>query len=337
MMSFKLFSSMSTYHTHLTEITCILSYHFLSLVEELVLSSHREVKKDWERDWDKYVSSEMQLDIPCYILYRLDTKTAEGAFGWLLISWVPDIAQIRQKMIYASTKSTLKLEFGSSYIKEEYHTTQPEEMTFDGYKNYKIAMSAPTPLTQREEEMNELRRSEVKTEVGIDTRHQTLGGINCPIAQAAQQAISDFKRGAYNYLQFKVDLEKEEIHIAKAENIDIHKLSANIPEDHARFHLYLFKHSYDGDYHENQVFIYSMPGYSISVKERMLYSSTKAPFLDTLNTLGLDIVKKMEIDEPSEVSEENLIDELHPKKMLHKAKFAKPAPPKTRGPRRLIK
>lgn len=337
-MSFKLFSSMSTYHEHISLlITCILSFHFFSFLEELVLSSHREVKKDWEKDWDKYVSSEMQLDIPCYILYRLDTKTAEGAFAWLLISWVPDIAQIRQKMIYASTKSTLKLEFGSSYIKEEYHTTQPEEMTFDGYKNYKIAMSAPTPLTQREEEMNELRRSEVKTEVGIDTRHQTLGGINCPIAQAAQQAISDFKRGAYNYLQFRVDLEKEEIHIAKAENIDIHKLSANIPEDHARFHLYLFKHSYDGDYHENQVFIYSMPGYSISVKERMLYSSTKAPFLDTLNSLGLDIVKKMEIDEPSEVSEENLIDELHPKKMLHKAKFAKPAPPKTRGPRRLIK
>lgn len=328
---------MSTYHEHISLITCISSYNLFSFVEELVLSSHREVKKDWEKDWDKYVSSEMQLDIPCYILYRLDTKTAEGAFAWLLISWVPDIAQIRQKMIYASTKSTLKLEFGSSYIKEEYHTTQPEEMTFDGYKNYKIAMSAPTPLTQREEEMNELRRSEVKTEVGIDTRHQTLGGINCPIAQAAQQAISDFKRGAYNYLQFRVDLEKEEIHIAKAENIDIHKLSANIPEDHARFHLYLFKHSYDGDYHENQVFIYSMPGYSISVKERMLYSSTKAPFLDTLNSLGLDIVKKMEIDEPSEVSEENLIDELHPKKMLHKAKFAKPAPPKTRGPRRLIK
>lgn len=269
--------------------------HNLHLAEELVLTSHREVKKDWERDWDKYIPNEMELDVPCYLLYRLDTKTAEGAHAWLLVSWVPDIAQIRQKMIYASTKSTLKLEFGSSYIKEEYHTTQPDEMTLDGYKKYKIAMSAPTPLTQREEEMNELRRSEVKTEVGIDTRHQTLGGINCPIAQAGLQAISDFKRGAYNYLQFKVDLEKEEIHIAKAENIDIHKLKNNFLEDHARFHLYLFKHSYDGDYHENQVFIYSMPGYSISVKERMLYSSTKSPFLDTLNSLGLDIVKKVRL------------------------------------------
>lgn len=303
----------------------------------MVLSSHREVKKDWEKDWDKLIPNEIEEDMPCYLLYRLDTKTAEGAYAWLLISWVPDVAQIRHKMIYASTKSTLKLEFGSSYIKEEYHTTQLDEMSFDGYKKYKIAMSAPTPLTQREEEMNELRRTEVKTEVGIDSRHQTLGGINCPVSQAGLQAINDFKRGAYNYLQFTVDLDKEEIHITKAENIDIHALSSKVPDDHARFHLFLFKHSYDGDYHENQVFIYSMPGYSISVKERMLYSSTKAPFLDTLHKLGLDISKKMEVDDKSELSEENLIDELHPKKMLHKAKFAKPAPPKSRGPRRLIK
>ena len=30
------------------------------------------------------------------------------------------------------------------------------------------------------------------------------------------------------------------------------------------------------------VFIYSMPGYSIPIKERMLYSSCKAPLLSTL-------------------------------------------------------
>jgi twinfilin len=310
---------------------------FLLFLEELALVSHREVKKDWEKDWDKYVVNEIQLDVPCYLLFRLDSKTAEGAYAWMLISWVPDISQIRHKMIYASTKSTLKLEFGSSYIKEEYHATTPDEMELSGYKKYKIAMSAPTPLTQREEEMSELRKTERKTEVGIDTRHQTLGGINCPVSQAGLQAINDFKRGAYNYLQFEVQLDKEEIHITTAETIDIQKLSSKVPTDHARFHVFLFKHSYEGDYNESQVFIYSMPGYNCSVKERMLYSSSKAPFLDTLHSLGLDITKKMEIDDANELSEENLIDELHPKKMLHREKFAKPAPPKTRGPRRLIK
>lgn len=152
---------------------------------------------------------------------------------------------------------------------------------------------APAPLTSREEEMNDLRRAEVKTNVSVDSRHQTLGGINCPITEAAIQAIKDLLRGSYNYLQFRIDLEKEEVHIEKCDNIDVHKLSAQIPTDHARYHVYLFKHSHESDYLENFVFIYSMPGYNCSVKERMMYSSSKAPFLDTIHQLGLDIAKKV--------------------------------------------
>jgi len=41
----------------------------------------------------------------------------------MLISWSPDEAAVRQKMLYASTKATLKQEFGSGQIKEELHGT----------------------------------------------------------------------------------------------------------------------------------------------------------------------------------------------------------------------
>ena len=63
-------------------------------------------------------------------------------------------------------------------------------------------------------------------------------------------------------------------------------------------------------------------------------------FIDTIQNgkMGLDISKKLEVDDMEELNEENLIDELHPKKLLHKTQFAKPSPPsKNRGPRRLIK
>lgn len=38
-----------------------------------------------------------------------------------------------------------------------------------------------------------------------------------------------------------------------------------------------------------------MPGYSCSIKERMLYSSCKAPFLDLIQSLGVTIAKKVSI------------------------------------------
>lgn len=212
-------------------------------------------------------------------------------------------------------------------------------MSLEGYLKNKAFKNAPTPLTSREEEIILMRKSEVKSEVGINSRSQAMGaGVNCPLTENAMRAIQDFKRGVYNYLQFHIDLEKEEIDISKAANVQVSELPKQMPSDHARFHLYLFKHSYEGDYQESFIFVYSMPGYSCSVKERMMYSSCKAPFLDTITsgTMGLDIAKKLEIDDPEELKEENLIDELHPKKLLHKTQFAKPAPP-NRGPRRLIK
>jgi twinfilin-like protein len=56
------------------------------------------------------------------IIIRLDSKNSSG-YEWLFVSWSPDTAPIRQKMLYASTKATLKQEFGTSQIKEELHGT----------------------------------------------------------------------------------------------------------------------------------------------------------------------------------------------------------------------
>lgn len=36
-----------------------------------------------------------------------------------------------------------------------------------------------------------------------------------------------------------------------------------------------------------------MPGYNCSIKERMLYSSCKSPFTDTILSWGVNIVKKV--------------------------------------------
>lgn len=169
-----------------------------------------------------------------YFHYRLDTKTPLG-YAWLLLSWTPDSATIRQKMLYASTKATLKSEFGSAHIKDEMHATIKDETTLAGYLKHKTATSSPAPLTMREEEIQELRRTEVNTSISTDTRQQTLGGINCPMTESAARAIQDMIRGSYNYLQFKIELQEEQIHLVKASNVELSKLPSEVPSDHARY------------------------------------------------------------------------------------------------------
>lgn len=79
-----------------------------------------------------------------------------------------------------------------------------------------------------------------------------------------------------------------------------------------------------------------MPGYNCSIKERMLYSSCKNSVVEVLEGCGIEIAKKIEVDSGSELTETFLYEELHPKKILNKTKFARPAPP-NRGNRRITK
>lgn len=94
------------------------------VLEQLALSKSVEELKDniWDKNYDKLVIPLVEENQPCYILYRLDTKNEMG-YEWLFISWSPDTSPIREKMLYASTKATLKQEFGTAQIKEEVHGT----------------------------------------------------------------------------------------------------------------------------------------------------------------------------------------------------------------------
>lgn len=73
--------------------------------ESLSLATHKEGKKDWKNDWDKCILTEVEPEKPCFMLYKIELKVPEFIF----ISYIPDNANTRQKMIYSSTKAALKV------------------------------------------------------------------------------------------------------------------------------------------------------------------------------------------------------------------------------------
>ncbi|XP_029471058.1 twinfilin-1 isoform X1 [Rhinatrema bivittatum] len=306
--------------------------------EHLTVGSSRQPEESWDKDYDSFLLPLLEDKQPSYILYRLDSQNAQG-YEWIFIAWSPDHSHVRQKMLYAATRATLKKEFGGGHIKDELFGTVKDDVSLSGYKKYLISQSSPAPLTSAEEELRQIKIKEIQTDISVDTKHQTLQGIAFPIDREAFQALEDMKMRKLDYVQLQIDIKNERIVLANTAPTEIKDLPKRIPKDAARYHFFLYKHSHEGDYMESIVFLYSMPGYSCSVRERMLYSSCKSPLLEIIEKqLQLDVVKKIEIDNGDELTADFLYEEVHPKQHAHKQNFAKPkGPAGKRGIRRLIR
>ncbi|XP_029682586.1 twinfilin-2 isoform X1 [Takifugu rubripes] len=311
--------------------------------EQLVLGSYREPEKSWDQDYDRFLLPLLDNQEPCYVLYRLDSHNAQG-YEWIFISWSPDQSPVKQKMLYAATRATVKKEFGGGHVKYDIFGTAKEEICLLGYQHHVSSCSGPAPLTLAEQELQRIKITEgqvkqVKTEISVDSKHQTLQGLAFPLRESAKRALQQLAQKRINYIQLRLDVEKETIELVHSNPTETCDLPRSVPKDTPRYHLFLYKHSHEGDYLESVVFIYSMPGYGCNVKERMLYSSCKSRLLEEVERdYHLEIAKKLEIEDGDELTEQFLYDEVHPKQHAHKQAFAKPrGPAGKRGHKRLIK
>lgn len=316
-------------------------YRVLKIIiedEQLTLGTTRKASKKWDQEYDSLVLPLLEDDVPCYILYRLDSTNNQG-YEWIFLAWSPDHSAVRLKMLYAATRATLKKEFGGGHIKDEIFGTTKDELNLSGYRKYLTSQAAPLPLTAAEEELRQIKLNEVQTDISVDTKQQTLQGVAFPVHQDAIAALEHFRDKKINYVQLRVDAEQELIRLFSTEPTEVKDLPKRIPKDSPRYHFFLYKHSHEGDYLESTVFIYSMPGYKCSIRDRMLYSSCKNPLVDMVeNKLQIEIEKKLEIENGDELNSDFLYEEVHPKQHAHKQAFAKPkGPAGKRGGRRITR
>lgn len=307
--------------------------------EELTLDTFKDVKAPkWDTDFDEFVLNQIEPNNPCYLFYRLDEKTNSG-YTWLFITWSPDLAATKQKMLYASTKSTLKLEFGAGQIKDELFGTVQDDISLEGYLRHLKSELAPKPFTNREEEIEELKKSENLIRINVDSKHKTLQGVMFPVEKQGIDKLESFKLEDCDYIRFSIDIKGEKILLDKFyDKLDVNKIVEEIPSDKGRFHLYRFRYTHEGEDFKSIIFIYSMPGFVCTVKERMLYSSCKSELLSFLKSVALlEINKTFETSDPDEITRGYILDELHPKKITDNLKFSKPKGPSSRGPRRVTR
>ncbi|VDP22320.1 unnamed protein product [Soboliphyme baturini] len=302
--------------------------------------------ESWEVDYGRMSKECFEDRQPCYVLLRLDSRVGtHDDYEWLFVTFVPDDASIRQKMLYASTQMTLKKQFGNGCIKYDMHAsskacTYPnEEVMTTAVKRY---ISQKFLHTDQENAPDPWPSMDVankrKSINGIDISAKR--GIDFPIDNTALDALRQLRSGAINYVQLSVDTLNEAIKLEKFGVVNLVELNNDIARSKPRYHFYTFGHVHDGVQRNPIVFIYSLPTLETPIKEKMLYSSCKEPFLTNLQqTIGLTVDKKIELDDKEIVSYDFLMNELYPVVYVASTglKFDKPKAPTQRRVQRLQK
>ncbi|ORZ18936.1 hypothetical protein BCR42DRAFT_411884 [Absidia repens] len=244
-------------------------------------------------------------------------KSVGMEFKWLFLCYVPDGAKVRDKMIYASTKATLTKELGDSRFSDFIYGTQKSEFSLDGYKKHMQHKNADAPLTQREKELAEIKVAEaqaVSDYQGITTRKTYAPGITFPLAPSAIESLQVLKQSradrSHNFVS--LSLNKETVELDEASTVDAKGIKSKICANAPRFTFYVLEHQHQGESKEAIVFIYTCPPTS-KIREKMLYSSSKSNIITgATNEADITVLKKFETSDPSDVTEDYLLEDLYP-------------------------
>ncbi|MCJ1334515.1 Twinfilin-1 [Thelotrema lepadinum] len=263
-------------------------------------------------------------DQAAYIILR---RYQNAPDGFVAVTYVPDKAKVRQKMLFASTRLTLVRELGAERFRETLFATTKNELTPEGWRKHDKHGELQAPLTEEEQTLQGVKAAEAEASMGTTSRSSHVSGsLSLPMSDAARQALKDLLTGNDNLVQLKIDTASESVELSSKGSSDVESLGQAISDSEPRYSFFKYSHQSEGQAVSPILFIYTCPSGS-KIKERMMYASSRAGIIAAANSeAGIDISKKMEATMPSEITSSVVHEEFHPK-VEQKQAFSRPKRP----------
>ncbi|KAI5202158.1 hypothetical protein AUEXF2481DRAFT_7702 [Aureobasidium subglaciale EXF-2481] len=265
------------------------------------------------------LSQYLSKDEARYILLKQDGSAADG---YIAVTYVPDTANVRQKMLFASTRLTLVRELGVERFRETVFCTTAEELTPAGWDRHEKHNRLDAPLTEEEAGLKHIKDTEaLESSGGTGGRSLPSAGIALNLGDEVSDALESLKDSREGSLvMIRIDVASETLHLdASKQDVQPANLSSEISSSEPRYSFY----NYPGQ--QGVVFMYSCPSKS-KIKERMVYASSRSQLVTLASNVGLNITKRLEASSPDEWSASTLAEEFQEQKVETKT-FARPKRP----------
>jgi twinfilin-like protein len=142
----------------------------------------------------------IQPNVALYIILRRYPASENAPF--VAVTYVPDPAPVRQKMLFASTRLTLVRELGTERFREQIFVTTKEELTKEGFEKHDKHVGLDAPLTEEEQTLGEVKRKEAEEGRGTNGRRAHVSsGVSMPVSEEALEALKGLAEDKDNLVQ----------------------------------------------------------------------------------------------------------------------------------------
>lgn len=138
-----------------------------------------------------------------YIILRQDEDKTQGSATCIAVTFVPDNAPVRQKMLFASTRLTLVRELGIEHFGSTLFITSKDEISPSGWTRNEAHGSLAAPLTEEERSLKGVKEAEAQESTGTGTRKggHVSSGVSLPIEEQAIRALKSLNAGEHGLVQ----------------------------------------------------------------------------------------------------------------------------------------
>lgn len=225
-----------------------------------------------------------------------------AADGYIAITFVPNAAPVRQKMLFASTRLTLVRELGIERFRSTLFATEVEELTAEGWAKHEKHEALPAPMTEEEAGLASVKEAEAQESQGTGSRRGHVNSkVNLPTGDGVLEALQSLKEEGCKgtLVQLKFQLPDETLTLdSSMDNVSPERVATLISSSEPRYSFY----SLPGTAADHIAFIYTCPTES-KIKERMIYSTSKSWVrIVAERDAGLTVAKSLEATDPSDLT-----------------------------------
>lgn len=234
-----------------------------------------------------------------YAIIKIDPSASDG---YVAVTYVPNAAPVRQKMLFASTRLTLVRELGIERFRQTLFATEASELTAEGWEKHEKHESLEAPLTEEEAGLKGVKEAEYGESMGTGQRRGHVGrGVELKTGEGVLEALGSLKeegcRGTLVQLKFQLPDETLVLD-ASADSVQPGDVAGLISTTEPRYSFYSTPQ--EGEI----VFVYTCPTGS-KIKERMVYSTSKSwTRIVAERDAGIVVGRSLEGTEPSEITGE---------------------------------